>query len=38
MVVNGIARIQDSQEDLFEKDDNFLLEVLSEVLEDAVEY
>ena len=36
MVVNGIARIQDSQEDLFEKDDNFLLEMLSEVLEDAV--
>jgi hypothetical protein len=38
VVVNRIARIQDSQEDLFEKDDNFLLEVLSEVLEDAVEY
>jgi hypothetical protein len=35
-MVDGIAGIQDSQEDLFEEDDDLLLEVLSEVLEDAV--
>lgn len=37
VMVNGVARIQDPQEDLFEEDDNLLLEVLSEVLKDAVE-
>jgi len=36
-MVNGVARIQDPQEDLFEEDDDLLLEVLSEVLKDAVE-
>ena len=36
-MVDGIAGIQDSQEDLFEEDDDLLLEMLSEVLEDAVE-
>ena len=37
VMVNGVARIQDPQEDLLEEDDNLLLEVLSEVLEDAIE-
>jgi hypothetical protein len=36
-MVNGVARIQDSQENLLEEDDDLLLEVLSEVLKNAVE-
>ena len=36
-MVNGVARVQDPQEDLLEEDDDLLLEMLSEVLEDAVE-
>jgi hypothetical protein len=37
VMVNGVARIQDSQENLLEEDDDLLLEVLSEVLKNAVE-
>ena len=37
VMVYGVARIQDPQEDLFEKDDDLLLEVLSEVLKNAIE-